>query len=217
MGPTAEPGKGQPAGGEALSWVIVCLGGATLLLYLTFWPSSGGREPGTAWPAKRPRLAGFAPPRAPGVETGLKDYHGNPAAANCGSCHSTRPADTSLRDPASLKQIHQGLTMKHGDLACVACHNPGDGYQSLRLADGRAVPFAESITLCAQCHGPQHRDYQHGAHGGMSGYWDTTRGPRRRNTCTACHDPHAPAYPKVNPARGPNDRFLTPPREVGHD
>mgnify|MGYP006143841449 CR=1 FL=1 len=37
---------------------------------------------------------------------------------------------------ADLKVFHQGLTFKHGNLTCVSCHNPSDGYQSLRLADG---------------------------------------------------------------------------------
>jgi hypothetical protein len=65
------------------------------------------------------------------------------------------------------------------------------------------------MTLCAQCHGPQFRDYQHGAHGGMSGFWDLSKGGRTRNNCIDCHDPHAPKYPTVTPARGPNDRFQT--------
>ena len=59
------------------------------------------------------------------------------------------------------------------------------------------------MTLCAQCHGPQFRDYQHGAHGGMTGYWDLTKGGRMRNNCIDCHDPHAPKYPTVTPGPRP--------------
>jgi hypothetical protein len=40
----------------------------------------------------------------------------------------------------------------------------------------------------------------------MRGYWDLTRGPRERNTCTDCHDVHAPLYPKVRPVFPPRDR-----------
>jgi hypothetical protein len=79
----------------------------------------------------------------------------------------------------------------------------------LRLADGRSLPYSDVMSLCAQCHGPQFRDYQHGAHGGMTGYWDLSKGGRTRNSCIDCHDPHAPKYPTVTPARGPNDRFLS--------
>jgi hypothetical protein len=108
-----------------------------------------------------------------------------------------------------LAGIHGGLNGVHGKLACVSCHNPAKGYDSLRLADGKSLPFTEVMALCAQCHGPQFRDYEHGAHGGMTGHWDLSRGGRERNNCIHCHDPHAPKYPTVAPARGPNDRFLT--------
>ena len=73
----------------------------------------------------------------------------------------------------------------------------------MRLADGRKLPFSEAQLLCAQCHGPQARDYLHGAHGGMNGYWDKARGTR--NTCTDCHDPHAPLYPAWTPVFHPRD------------
>ena len=46
--------------------------------------------------------------------------------------------------------------------------------------------------------------------GGMNGYWDLSRGPRERHACTTCHDPHAPAYVGMMPARGPVD-----PRHTG--
>ncbi len=100
--------------------------------------------------------------------------------------------------------------MRHGGLTCLSCHG-GDEYDALRLADGTAVPFAEVMTLCRQCHGPQARDYAHGTHGGMAGYWDRAKGLRTRNNCVVCHDAHAPAYPGVHPAPGPADRFLERP------
>ena len=63
--------------------------------------------------------------------------------------------------------------------------------------------------------GPQRRDYDHGAHGGMQGYWDLRRGPRTRNHCVECHDVHSPAFGAFRPMPAPRDRFTH--REAGHD
>jgi hypothetical protein len=159
------------------------------------------------------------PVKAPEVATGHADAQGRPITVACNVCHSTRPANTAVRGAADLDEFHQGLTFAHGNLACVACHHPDQGYSKLRLADGRAIEFSESMQLCAQCHGPQYRDYQHGAHGGMTGHWDLTKGPRTRNACTACHDPHAPKFPTLRPAPGPRDRMThtAPPEGHGHE
>jgi formate-dependent nitrite reductase cytochrome c552 subunit len=157
------------------------------------------------------------PAGQPGVKTDLTDLHGRPVIVACATCHATREPNPAAKLGADLRSFHQGLTGQHGGLACVACHNPAEGYGSLRLADGRSLPYAEAMQLCAQCHGPQYRDYQHGAHGGMTGHWDLTRGPRVRNTCTDCHDPHAPKYPTVRPAPGPRDRDPHSGKESGHE
>jgi hypothetical protein len=156
-----------------------------------------------------------APEGPPRVATGTMDEKGQPVTVACATCHATRPANVAARVGTPLADFHQGLVGRHGALACTACHNPADGYSTLRLADGRAVPYADVMTLCAQCHGPQFRDYQHGAHGGMAGFWDLSKGGRTRNSCIDCHDAHAPKYPTVVPARGPNDRFQTNGR--GHE
>lgn len=149
------------------------------------------------------------PHGAPTVATGAFDEHGKPITVSCATCHATRTPETGAKLGSPLTSFHQKLVGNHGQLSCNACHNPADGYTSLRLAQGTSVPFSEVITLCAQCHGPQYRDFQHGAHGGMNGYWDLSRGSRVRNTCIDCHDSHAPKYPTVAPARGPHDRFQT--------
>lgn len=148
--------------------------------------------------------------RRPEVDTGLRDDLGRPVRAACGTCHLSRPANAANRLAEDLDDFHQGLVVQHGSLRCVACHNADRGYDSLRLADGSPVNFEDVMQLCAQCHGPQHRDYLRGAHGGMQGYWDPQKGPRLRNNCLHCHDPHAPKYPAMRPAKGPNDRFLSP-------
>jgi hypothetical protein len=155
-------------------------------------------------------------PEAVGVASGRTDGLGRPIVVACSSCHAARSPDVTKRDGAELVVFHQGLTMRHGGLSCLSCHG-GDEYDALRLADGTAVPFPEVMTLCRQCHGPQARDYAHGTHGGMAGYWDRTKGPRMRNNCVVCHDAHAPAYPSVHPAPGPADRFLEQHGGSSHD
>lgn len=156
---------------------------------------------------ERHSVAVRKPVGRPTVPLGVCDEKGNPLSVACATCHATKPANADAKLGTPLSQFHQGLIGKHGSLSCTSCHNPTDGYASLRLADGKGVPYSEVMTLCAQCHGPQARDYQRGAHGGMTGYWDLTAGGRVRNTCIECHDPHAPKYPTVQPARGPHDRF----------
>lgn len=131
----------------------------------------------------------------------------------CGTCHATREPQISNNSSDDLDEFHAGLTFAHGALTCLACHN-GDDYDTLHLADGRSLPFTEVRTLCAQCHGPQYRDYLGGSHGGGSGYWDNRRGPLKRNDCVHCHDPHSPAFPKMTPTFKSRDRFLTPNHDL---
>lgn len=149
------------------------------------------------------------PPGIGTMQTDLLDLHGRPVEIACSACHGVLPKIGEMKAPEK-RTFHQTHKLEHGKLQCRACHNPANT-DVLHLADGATVPFSEVITLCAQCHGTQHRDFRHGAHGGMNGYWDRTRGERSRNTCLVCHDPHAPKIPVVQPARGPNDRFLEAP------
>ena len=161
-------------------------------------------------PARQPAVAGQVPSHRPSgyhpqVATGTADYHGQAAAVACMTCHTTKPVNLEAgRGGVVPAEFHQKLVYKHGEQSCLSCHNSQD-YDALRLADGRKLAFAEGQKLCQQCHGPQARDYLNGAHGGMNGYWDKTKGPRTRNTCTDCHDPHAPAYPVWTPVFAPID------------
>ena len=153
------------------------------------------------------------PPVPRGVETNVVNPHGQQVTLQCAACHGVRPARVVTSQSAELDEFHQGLKMAHGQLTCVSCHQTSDGYSTLKLADGRSIAFAESMMLCAQCHGPQFRDYQKGSHGGMTGHWDLTRGGRTRNHCLHCHDPHSPKFPIFAPAAPPRDRF--PPATIG--
>lgn len=128
----------------------------------------------------------------------------------CISCHSMHESGALPRSADALEQFHRGLTVVHGELTCGSCHEPGH-HDRLRLADGTSIPMQEAMRLCAQCHGPQHRDYRQGSHGGMHGHWDRSRGPRVRNHCVDCHDPHAPAFVGGQPVFPPRDRFLGAP------
>jgi formate-dependent nitrite reductase cytochrome c552 subunit len=141
----------------------------------------------------------------PQVATGLVDHHGNATHVACMTCHATREPNLKNGVEGTMpKAFHQGQVYAHGEQSCLSCHH-ADDYDALRLADGRKLAFAEAQKLCTQCHGPQTRDYLNGSHGGMRGYWDKTKGARMRNTCTDCHDPHAPAFPLVTPIFAPRD------------
>jgi predicted CXXCH cytochrome family protein len=69
---------------------------------------------------------------------------------------------------------------------------------------GQAIPYDQPQLLCAKCHGPVYRDWQHGSHGRTNGYWNASMGPMERRKCTECHDPHQPPFPPMTPAPGPH-------------
>ncbi len=134
-----------------------------------------------------------------------RDLHGRPSEVLCATCHEGMSPAPRLPDAAErLGGPHAGLVFRHGTNACRSCHDP-DHYDRLRLATGDTIPMVDAIRLCSQCHGPQARDYANGSHGGNSGYWDLRRGPRLRNHCADCHDPHAPRFPVFRPAPPPLD------------
>lgn len=147
------------------------------------------------------------PDGPPTVAVTTEDPQGRRGEIACSTCHSVREPVFENRTPADLDQFHQNMPMAHGKLACYACHNPDDA-DTLRLADSTVVEYPDVMDLCAQCHGTQARDFNHGAHGGMNGFWDLTRGPRTRNNCIDCHDPHVPQFPSMQPSFKPRDRFL---------
>ena len=164
-------------------------------------------------PADRSAIQ-IRPGRVPRVLTGEVDSGGEPVTVACATCHATRPPDAHTNSSDALDEFHLGLTFRHGNSACLACHN-ADDYDALRLANGTRVEFVDVMRLCAQCHGPQYRDYLSGAHGGMNGFWDMSRGPRTRNNCIDCHDPHAPQLPHMIPQFKSRDRFLEPEHPHG--
>ncbi len=162
----------------------------------------------TGKPAKHP-VTIRPGPATPQIDTGLRDPQGHPITTSCSTCHSTTTPNLDRNSAEDLIQAHAGLNYQHGKLTCLSCHNAKD-YDTLHLADGRSVAFPDVMKLCAQCHGTAMRDYEHGSHGGMNGYWDLSQGPRVRNNCINCHDPHLPKFPLVRPVLPPRDRISVP-------
>lgn len=156
------------------------------------------------------------PPGLGVLDTDRRDINGAPIGIACATCHGDG-ADTdavvaSLGNPEAM---HESVDLVHGELTCGSCHD--DQRHLLRLANATTLPMTDAMTLCAQCHGPQKRDYDGGSHGGMAGYWDLSRGPRTRNHCLDCHDAHAPAYVGGAPVHPPRDRFLSGAKGDGHE
>ncbi|MCW5755573.1 MAG: hypothetical protein KIT24_12770 [Phycisphaeraceae bacterium] len=148
------------------------------------------------------------PDGPPRIATDMVDPLGRPVTVSCASCHANMQPNLARRDPDNPPMtFHSGLHFEHGALTCVTCHN-SDDYNALRLADGSRIDYPQVMNLCSQCHAPQARDYAEGLHGGMTGFWDRTRGPQHRKSCIDCHDPHAPQFPAMVPAFKPIDRFL---------
>lgn len=172
-------------------------------------PAGGSPEP--SMPAEASgahRVTIHQPDSLTSIATSETNARGETVGIPCGTCHEVREEPHALpTSAAELGGPHEGLQFDHGDNACASCHHP-ERYDQLRLASGEAIPLTDAMRLCAQCHGTQKRDYDHGAHGGMRGHWDLASGPRERNHCVDCHDPHAPAFPSYEPVFRPRDRFL---------
>jgi hypothetical protein len=147
-----------------------------------------------------------------GVFTGTQP-HGEDFKVACSTCHAGRQPNFENRVSADLKEFHNLAAVAHGEISCLSCHNPDD-YDSFRLADGTSVAYVDVMQLCAQCHGPQMRDYENGVHGGMTGHWDRAKGPQQKLNCVDCHFAHQPKFPQMQPDFKPRDRFLSPSHQA---
>ncbi|MHC4975789.1 MAG: hypothetical protein ACYTF7_04180 [Planctomycetota bacterium] len=132
----------------------------------------------------------------------------------CNSCHQLFQSNW---DGSRELYQHQHITLSHGiNDQCVNCHDSEDR-DRLVLRDGSTIGFAQSNTLCSQCHGPVTNDWERGIHGKMLGSWDPTSPESRRLNCTECHDPHSPRYDSITPLPGPNTfRMGEPKDDSGH-
>lgn len=160
-----------------------------------------GRDDPRLVPAPR-RIAISDPPSALVRVPSPREAHGAlpELRENCRACHQIFPS----RAPSPESGEFHRIELRHGmNDRCVNCHDTGDR-ERLTLRDGSTVPFVDSPTLCAQCHGTLFRDWQAGTHGKTLGSWRTGSAEQRRLHCVECHDPHSPKYPAYEPLPAPN-------------
>lgn len=130
---------------------------------------------------------------------------------DCYACHERNKPPTLRYDTNQNliipKEHAESIVMGHGqhnrNNNCFNCHDEHN-LELLQTRDGRAVTLVESPVLCGSCHGPTYRDWEAGAHGRTSGFWQTAMGPPQRQLCVACHNPHSPRFPGRKPAPGPH-------------
>jgi hypothetical protein len=140
---------------------------------------------------------------------------------DCYGCHDKKKPPVLRFDANNILVVpeeHKNIVMGHGthnrNNLCYNCHNESN-LETLQIRDGHEVKFSESSQLCGSCHGPTIRDWEAGAHGRTSGYWDRSKGDMRRLYCANCHNPHAPRIPTRVPAPGPH-ALRTPSHPDSH-
>jgi hypothetical protein len=190
------PARRSPRG--SMGWVGVVIGPTFLLLAAWFvWGPDLAEIPEfTTEPfdpselSTEPRLTPLGDP--PIVEVNGFDQ-------TCMNCHRLFPP-RDVPPGAELMQ-HTHIVLTHGiNDRCRNCHDIEDR-DMLRLQSGEKIPYARVVELCSKCHGPTYRDWSRGMHGRTNGYWNASLGEVNRLGCTACHDPHAPQGPAMDPVR----------------
>jgi formate-dependent nitrite reductase cytochrome c552 subunit len=135
---------------------------------------------------------------------------------DCYACHErNKPpllrfdADHNLIIPSEHSDIVMGHGRHNRNNNCFNCHDETN-LERFQTRDGRALKLADSTPLCGSCHGPTLRDWEAGAHGRTSGYWNRGLGPIDRKNCVNCHNPHSPSFPPRAPAPGPHPLRVAP-------
>ena len=132
---------------------------------------------------------------------------------DCMECH--RHVDDPRFNREELKVEHEHMVFNHGNNRyCLNCHHP-ENRNAFVDYDGSEIPEAEVTMLCAKCHGPKYRDWKAGVHGRQNGYWDPSKGPKSKLRCIQCHDPHAPAFPLIQPEAAPHYPKRAPAKPSG--
>lgn len=117
----------------------------------------------------------------------------------CTQCHDKPLAGMLALRKKDQPNSHWQVTLKHASesvMTCQSCHGTGDMDELVTLT-GQRVSMDAPYQVCAQCHATQVNDWAGGAHGKRLGGWAP---PRVVQTCTGCHDPHAPAIESRWPA-----------------
>jgi hypothetical protein len=195
------------------TWVFLGLTAAFLFLTVAFLWDLWGKPP-EAEPLAMvdPSFYDPSPVRISAAELYRTD--GDTSGFDCYACHD-RGETIQLQFDENNEVIppedHDDLVFQHGRYRrnndCFNCHHP-ENLDKLHIKNGKLLALQDSNALCASCHGTTYRDWEVGIHGRVSGFWDRTRGEAIRLDCTSCHDPHAPAFPSMAPAPGPNPLHL---------
>ncbi len=129
---------------------------------------------------------------------------------DCYGCHErNKPPTLRFDDQHNLvvPKEHADVVMHHGthnrNNLCFNCHDENN-LERVQTRDGRELKLSDSTQLCGSCHGPTYRDWDAGAHGRTSGYWNRQLGPITRQDCVSCHNPHSPKGFSRKPAPGPH-------------
>lgn len=219
-----QPTHPAPASGRAALtnyWLAGLTGG---FLGLSVFFVASAHSPGPRRreiPLVNPKFLSLAPWRQTyadlvKVKEDLSDY-------DCYACHDKGKPPTISFDPKGVIVVpkeHADIVMGHGshdrNNLCYNCHND-QNLETLQVRDGRLLKFDNIPPLCGSCHGPTLRDWDAGAHGRTSGFWDRSRGGIQRLSCANCHNPHSPRIPTREPAPPPHSlRERAAPAESLH-
>ncbi|MEW5800987.1 MAG: hypothetical protein AB1847_02675 [bacterium] len=116
----------------------------------------------------------------------------------CTGCHQDLPAQST--EDGATSQEHNQISVQHGGLWCLDCHEPEDR-DTLRAIDHRRVGFSDMEQLCGGCHASEYRDWSKGIHGKLLGSWN---GVRLGLRCVECHDAHRPEPMTLKPEPPPH-------------
>jgi hypothetical protein len=129
---------------------------------------------------------------------------------DCYVCHEKgKPVALTFDENHNLvvPTEHSDVVMGHGrnnrNNLCYNCHDENN-LELFQTRDGRELKLTDSTPLCGSCHGPTYRDWDAGAHGRVSGFWDQAMGPKTRQDCVSCHNPHSPKFPGRKPGPPPH-------------
>ena len=125
----------------------------------------------------------------------------------CTECHKDFGSKLTSKNP---KGEHSDLVLDHGhNTLCLNCHHK-DNRNVYVDYDGSEIAEGDTTLLCRKCHGPTYREWQVGIHGRQNGYWDSSKGPRKKLQCIQCHDPHSPVFKPMAPEPAPQlDRMAS--------
>lgn len=189
------------AGSARAFWVPLVLFSFAVLLALNPLPFASPVSEATHVPSSATDTTPVRQPRLePTYDVAVFTYR-------CSECHKIIPSPEKTY--RTLTQ-HTEIKLQHGiNTHCFNCHHREN--RDAFVDDlGNEIPWTEPQLVCAKCHGPVYRDWQHGSHGRTNGYWLASEGQQTHRKCIECHDPHHPPFPSMDPAPAPNTLRMGP-------